>query len=79
MYEATTEAIAAIDGVEIDITVRGDEDKAEKALMDLKERIGVIATAYEQQTPPDELDEIPDEYVPMMTVAWGRVFEEENE
>ncbi len=74
-YEATTEGISVIDGVEIDITVRGDEKKAEKALMDLKERCGRIAQAYDEQTPPDELE--PDvEYLPLMTVDWDGVFEE---
>lgn len=77
-YEAKTVDISAIDGVKIDITVRGDEERAEKALMDLKERIGVIAAAYDAETPPSELDDIPNEYVPLMSVAWGRVFEGEE-
>ncbi len=74
-YEATTEGISVIDGVEVDITVRGDEDKASKSLMDLKERCGRIAQAYDEQTPPDEV-ELSNEYLPPMTVAWGRVLEE---
>jgi hypothetical protein len=75
-YEATTEGISIIDGVEVDITVRGTEDKAEKTLMALKERCGIIAAAYDKQTPPSEFDRTPVEYMPMMKVDWEGVFEE---
>ena len=78
-YEATTEEIAVLDGVEVDITVRGDEDKAEKALLDLKERLGVLAAAYDAETPPEQLDEVPNEYRPLMSVAWDQVFSREVE
>lgn len=77
-YNATTEGIAAVEGVEVDITVRGDQDRADKVLADLKERIGVLAVAYNSETPPEDIDEIPAEYIPMMTVAWDRVFDDEE-
>lgn len=77
-YNATTEGITAVEDVEVDITVRGDQDRADKVLMDLKERIGVLAVAFDSETPPDDVDEIPAEYIPMMTVAWDRVFEDEE-
>lgn len=75
-YHATVEEITAVEGVEVDITVRGDEDKAEKVMMDLKERIGVLGYAFDEQTPPDELDNIPADYRPLMTPAWDRIFDD---
>lgn len=81
-YSATTLGIGVIDGVSVDITVSGDEDKAEKVLMDLKERAGRLAAAFEDETPPDELpDDLGKEHpdkVPPMTVAWDRIFEEDE-
>lgn len=78
-YESTAKEITAVDGVEVDITVRGDEDRAEKVMMDLKERMGVLAAAFDHETPPeelpDDLNELGNGYVPFMTVAWERVFE----
>lgn len=78
-YQATTEGIAVVGGVEVDITVRGDEDRAEKVLMDMKERLGLLGAAFEGQTPPGDIEEVPDEYVPPMTVAWDRVFGEADD
>lgn len=75
-YHATTEGVAAVDGVEVDITVRGNEDKAEKVMMDLKERMGRLGAAFERDTPPSELPEyVGEKYTPLMTVAWDRVFD----
>lgn len=77
-YEATTEEITVVPGVEVDLTVRdvgaGERD-ADKVLMDLQERLGVLAAAFDAETPPDALDEIPEEFVPAMTVAWDRRFD----
>jgi len=75
-YNATTEGITAVDGVEVDITVRGDEDKAQKVLMDLKEHMGLLGYAFESEIPPDEIDDVPSEYMPIMSVAWDGVFNE---
>lgn len=75
-YRASTTGITVVDGVEVDIEVRGDEDKAEKVLMDLQERLGVVATAFDTETPPENIGRVPDEYRPMMTVAWTRLFDE---
>jgi len=89
-YEVATEAITVVEGVEVDVRVRdtgAGERRADKVLIDLKERLGVLAAAYDAKTPPDDLDkvpdefvpdEIPDEYVPAMTVAWDRVFEDDE-
>ena len=78
MTETTTEGITVVDGVEIDISVRGDADRAHKVMIDLKERLGRLAAAYEEETPPSELPEdlteTHPEKTPMMTVAWERVF-----
>lgn len=78
-YRATTTGIAVVGGVEVDITVRGNEDRAEKVLMDLNARLGRLGAAFEGETPPSEIQEVPDEYTPPMTVAWGRVFEESDD
>jgi hypothetical protein len=73
-YMATVKEISAVDGVEVDIIVRGDEDRADKVLMDLKDRLGWIGAAYEIEVPPDWMDDRPDEYTPLMSVNWARVF-----
>ena len=76
-YYTDTTCITVVDGVEVDVTVRdagAGERKADQVTMDLKERLGVLQTAYETETPPDELTEIPSENTPPMTVAWGRLF-----
>lgn len=77
-YRARTEEITVVDGVEVDIEVRGDEDRAEKALMDLKDRLGWIAEAYEKETAPDELDERSPGNTPMMSVDWARLFGDDD-
>jgi hypothetical protein len=74
-YEATTTEITVVEGVEVDITVRGDEDRAEKVLLDLKERLGILGAAYDAEVPPDALGDVPEEFVPPMSVAWDRVFD----
>ena len=76
-YKTKTTDIEVIHGVSVDITVRGDEDKAEKVAMDLRDRLGQIAEAYETETPPRELTSRSDKNTPLMTVAWDRVFEPE--
>jgi len=76
MTKVSSVGMTAIDGVEVDISVRGEEDRAEKVLMDLKERVGRLGAAYETETPPNELKDEHAEYVPMMTVAWTKVFED---
>lgn len=79
-YEVATTEITVVDGVEVDLTVRAtgdDERKADHVMMDVQERLGIIATAFDTETPPGELDRIPDENVPPMTVAWERIFEAE--
>ena len=68
-----------VDGVEVDIEVRGDEDRAEKALVDLKNRLGWIAEAYEQETPPEQLDGRSSENTPIMSVDWAGVFGDDDE
>ena len=76
-YYVESTIITVVDGVEVDITVRdagGGERKVDQVGMDLKERLGVLQTAYQTETPPDELTEIPSENTPPMTVAWGRLF-----
>jgi len=82
-YNATMSEATVVDGVEVTVTVEdvgGGECKSDHVLLDLQERLGIIQTAYEQETPPSELGDIPDEYLPMMTVAWDRLFsDEENE
>ena len=78
-YKASTVEITVIDGVEVDIEVRGDEDRAEKALMDLKNRLGWIAEGYKQEVPPDRLDERSDENTPIMSVDWDGVFDYETD
>lgn len=78
-YEAATEGVTIVDGVEVDITVRGEEDKAEKTLMDLKERLGRIGAAYANETPPSELGaNLDNKYLPLMTVDWEGVFSDDD-
>lgn len=76
-YRAATNEITVVEGVEVDIEVRGDEDKAEKVLMDVKERLGLLGAAFNEERPPEDFDEVPAEFAPMMSVAWGRVFDDE--
>ena len=76
-YHSTVEGINVIDGVKVDITVRGDEDKAEKTLMELKDRCGRIAAAYDEQKPPSEFEHTPVGYMPLMVVDWESVFSDE--
>jgi hypothetical protein len=78
-YNARVEDITVIDGVEIDIEVRGDEDRAETALMDLKDHLGWIAEAYDQETPPEQLDDRASENTPLMSVDWAGVFGDEDD
>jgi len=82
-YEATTTGITVVEGVEVDITVRGDEDRAEKTLLNLKERAGRLGAAFEAEVPPDDL---PDDlnkdyprYAAPVSVAWDRVFEDDEQ
>jgi len=83
LYSARTEAITVVDGMEIDIEVRqlrgGDEERCEKVLMDLKDRLGLVAQAFEDETPPSEITDRDPAKVPMMTVAWGRLFSEDEQ
>jgi len=76
-YEATCTGITVLEGVEIDITVSGNEKKAEKAMMELKEHTGRIQAAFEQEQPPLEFERAPPEYLPLMTVDWDLVFSDE--
>jgi len=78
-YQATTREIEIVRGVSVDITVRGDEDKSEKVMMDLKDRLGYIAEAYETETPPDKINDRSAKNSPLMTVAWDRVLEPEDD
>jgi hypothetical protein len=79
-YEATTTDISIVDGVEVDITVReaGDGNgEVDKVLLDLKERLGILGYAFETETPPNEIEEVPDRFTAPMSVAWDRVFDTE--
>lgn len=80
-YETTTDQITVVDGVEVDVTVRdtgGGERKADHVSRDLKERLGVLAAAFDSETPPDDIEDVPGEYTPMMTNAWGRIFGDDD-
>jgi hypothetical protein len=80
-YTVTTEEITVVDGVEIDITVRdtgAGERRVDHTLTELKTHLGRIATAFEQRTPPLELEEIPDQNKPMFSVAWDRVLGDDD-
>ena len=85
-FQATTEGISVVEGVEVDVTVRGDEDRASKVLIDLKARLGVLAAAFDHEIPPGRLPEdlgtlTEDEnrYTPPVSVAWGRVLADEDD
>jgi hypothetical protein len=78
-YQSRISEITVVDGVEVDIEVRGDERRAETVLMDLKDRLGWVAEAYEQETPPSELDECTSVNTPPIRVSWERVFAEDND
>lgn len=78
-YSARTEEITVVDGVKVDIEVCGNEDRAEKVLMDLKNRLGWIAEAYDEEVPPDHLDERSWENTAPMTVNWDHVFDEQDD
>jgi hypothetical protein len=72
-YSVRVEGIEVVDGVEVDIEVRGDEDRAENVLLDLKDRLGYIAHAYDIQQHPDAIVNRPEDKRPLMTVDWGQV------
>ena len=76
-YNAKTKGIRAVNGVEVDIEVRGNEDRAEKVMMDLKERLGRLGAAYDEGKAPDKLEDIPPEYKPIFTINWSEVFADE--
>ena len=78
-YQARTTEITIVDGVSVDITVSGDESRSEKVLMDLKDRLGWIGAAYDQETPISQIDERPSDFRPLMTVNWESVFSPEDE
>lgn len=74
MYESTTEGITSEDvGVEIDITVRGDEDKAEKVKMHAHDEIVRALQAFETGENPRDCDGF------IMSVAWDRVLGDTDE
>jgi hypothetical protein len=81
-YEVTTTGISVVEGVEVDVTVRGDEDRAGMVLIDLKERLAVLAAAYDHQTPPadlpDDLGDLGERYKPPMSVVWDRTLADGN-
>jgi hypothetical protein len=75
-YKAKSKEITVVDGVSVDIEVSGpNEDRAEKVMMDLKDRLGWIGQAYAEQSPPSELSDRAPEYAPLMTVDWEQVFD----
>jgi hypothetical protein len=85
-YETASTRITVVEGVEVDLSVRGDEKRAEKVLIDLKERLAVLAAAFDHETPPgdlpDDLAALTEEdnrYTPPMSVAWDRVFTDETD
>ena len=76
-YTTTTEKATVVNGLEISITIKdvgAGERKADQVHMDIYERLGKLQAAYEAETPPDELESIPSEYVPTLTIAWDNVF-----
>ena len=73
MTRLETEGITVVDGVEIDITIRGEENKANKTLQELKTHCGRIGQAFDEETPPMEVD-LSAEYMPLMFVAWDSEF-----
>lgn len=80
-YSSEVREITIVDGVEADIEVRAtgdDERKADSVMMDLQERMGVLQYAYENEVPPSEIDDVPNDYKPMMTNDWESMFGEEQ-
>lgn len=75
MTKIETTGMMVVDGVTVDISIEGEEDKAEKTMLHLKEQLGLLAAAYNEQKPPGEFDTTPVEYRFPMTVAWERYFE----
>ena len=76
MTKVATTAVSVVDGVEVDIEVRGDGDRAEKVLMDLKDRLGWLGAAYELEKAPSEITDRPHDKTPPMTIDWEMVFED---
>jgi len=79
MTRHRTKDIEAIDGVSVDIEVEGEEDTAEKVMMELKDYIGWIAEAYDQEVPPGDLETRSDEHTPLMGVNWDAVFDTDGD
>jgi len=77
MTKVSSEGIQVVDGVTVDITVRGNEDVAEKVMIDLTDRLGWIAEAYDTGVPPDELTERDPENTPPMRVGWREYLSED--
>lgn len=75
MTRVTTSEITAIEGVEIDIEIRGDEDRVNRAHTELLDHIGRIAAAEEKREPPLDVER-DDEHKPMLSLDWESVFEE---
>jgi hypothetical protein len=75
MVEHTVEEITAVEGVEIDFTIRGDEETANRVNIELKDHIGRIQDAFENEVPPTELSNDERENVPLMTVDWESIFD----
>lgn len=77
-YNIDTKRIMVVDGVAVDINTRdvgGGERKADQVHQELKTHLGRIATAYDEEVPPTDV-ELKTEYTPLMTIDWGAVFEE---
>ena len=74
MTRFETTGYTVVDGVEVDITIEGDEDRGEEVLMDLKERMGCLAAAYDTQTPPDRIEDVSHEFMPIITMDWDSKF-----
>lgn len=77
IYCVSSGKMTAIEGAEVEVTVRDTgvgERTADKILMGLKQDVGVLAAAFDAETPPDDLDEVPAEYVPLMVVNWEGYF-----
>jgi hypothetical protein len=67
-YKATTEGVTVEDGdVEVDLTVRGDEGKAEKVLIHARGEAVRAMRALRDGEHPDDVDDH------LVTVAWDRV------
>jgi len=78
MTKLEVEGISVVEGVEIDITVEGSENRANKTLQELKTHCGRIGQAFEDETPPMDVAQSP-EYMPLMVVDWGAEFSEGQE